>query len=127
MANTHSTAGRQVAGGPSGHEAENGAAGRIEREPDAFFARVDAGYRSLAETYPARYHVISTDGTLDDLRRDLGRLEIGPFRGTKDWTRYYKQTRVPLKAREALIRIGLFGGTGEASFDDIRLDFEKDK
>ena len=63
----------------------------------------------------------------DELRRDLGRLEIGPFSGTKDWTRYFKETRVPLKAREALIRIGLFGGTGEASFDDIRIEFEKDK
>ncbi len=55
---------RARAGGPD----------RIEREPDAFFARVDAGYRSLAETYPERYHVIATDGTLDDLRGDLEQL-----------------------------------------------------
>ncbi|MEC9092480.1 MAG: protein-L-isoaspartate(D-aspartate) O-methyltransferase, partial [Planctomycetota bacterium] len=57
----------------------------------------------------------------DELRRDLGQIEIGPFRGTQDWKRYYKTSRVPPKAREALIRIGLFGATGEASFDDIRL------
>ena len=44
---------------------------RIEREPDAFFARVEAGYRSLAETYPERYHVLGTDGTLEALRDDL--------------------------------------------------------
>lgn len=62
----------------------------------------------------------------DELRRDLGRLEIGPFRSDKDWQRYIKETRVPVKAREALIRIGLFGATGEASFDDIRLKFETD-
>lgn len=60
----------------------------------------------------------------DELRRDLGRIEIGPFRGTKDWQRYYKESRVPVKAREALIRIGLFGATGEASFDNIRLEYE---
>lgn len=62
----------------------------------------------------------------DDLRRDLGRLEIGSFRGTKDWKRYYKEVRVPLKAREALVRFGMFGATGEASFDDIRLTFKKE-
>lgn len=62
----------------------------------------------------------------DELRRDLGRVEVGPFRGTKDWKRYYKQSRVPVKAREALIRIGLFGATGTAAFDDIRLSVEKE-
>ena len=61
----------------------------------------------------------------DDLRRDLGRMEVGPFRGTRDWQRFYKETRVPTNAREALIRIGLFGATGSASFDDIRLTFDK--
>lgn len=55
---------RARAGGPD----------RIERETDAFFERVDAGYRRLAEAYPDRYHLISTDGTLDDLRRDLAQL-----------------------------------------------------
>ena len=44
---------------------------RIEREPGAFFERVEAGYRSLAEASPERFHVIATDGTLDELRRDL--------------------------------------------------------
>lgn len=62
----------------------------------------------------------------DELRRDLGRMEIGPFRGTKDWKRYYKEVRVPLKAKEALVRIGMFGATGEVSFDDIRLTFQKE-
>lgn len=52
---------RARAGGPD----------RIEREPDTFFERVEAGYRSLAQTYPERYHVISTDGTLDALQADL--------------------------------------------------------
>lgn len=61
----------------------------------------------------------------DDLRRDLGRMEVGPFRGTRDWQRFYKETRVPTNAREALIRIGLFGATGSASFDDIRLTFDE--
>ena len=61
----------------------------------------------------------------DELRRDLGRVEIGPFRGTKDWQRYYKESRVPSKAREALLRIGLFGATGEASFDNLYLETSK--
>lgn len=55
---------RARAGGPD----------RIERESDAFFGRVDAGYRSLAESWPERYHVIGTDGSLDEVRRDLEAL-----------------------------------------------------
>ncbi len=54
--------------------ARAGGPDRIEREPDAFFERVDDGYRSLAETWPERYHVIATDGTLEELRSDLEQL-----------------------------------------------------
>ncbi|MGI9516425.1 MAG: protein-L-isoaspartate(D-aspartate) O-methyltransferase [Pirellulaceae bacterium] len=56
---------------------------------------------------------------LDDHRRDLGTAFIGPFRGTRSWNNFDKEIRVPEETREALIRIGLFGATGSASFDNI--------
>jgi protein-L-isoaspartate(D-aspartate) O-methyltransferase len=47
---------------------------------------------------------------------------MGPWRGTYDWDREEATFEVPSKAREAIIRIGLFGAIGEASFDDLRLE-----
>lgn len=57
----------------------------------------------------------------DENRNDLGHNWIGPFRGSSDWTRVKKRFRVPIQAREGLLRIGLFGATGELSFDAVLL------
>lgn len=57
----------------------------------------------------------------DENRNDLGHNWIGPFRGSSEWTRVKKQFRVPIQAREGLLRIGLFGATGELSFDSVTL------
>jgi protein-L-isoaspartate(D-aspartate) O-methyltransferase len=57
----------------------------------------------------------------DEARRDLGHNWLGPFRGTSEWTRVQKRFKVPVKTREGILRIGLFGGTGEISFDDIQV------
>ena len=55
----------------------------------------------------------------DDHRRELGTGFIGPFRGTREWRNLDNEIRVPEDTREAIIRIGLFGATGSASFDNI--------
>lgn len=57
----------------------------------------------------------------DENRNDLGHNWIGPFRGSSDWTRMKKRFRVPVQAREGLLRIGLFGATGELSLDEVSL------
>ncbi len=57
----------------------------------------------------------------DENRNDLGYNWIGPFRGSSDWKLVKKRFRVPVQAREALLRIGLFGATGELSFDAVTL------
>ncbi|MEO8494490.1 MAG: protein-L-isoaspartate(D-aspartate) O-methyltransferase [Planctomycetota bacterium] len=57
----------------------------------------------------------------DENRNDLGFNWIGPFRGSSDWKPVKKTFRVPIQAREGLLRIGLFGATGELSFDAITL------
>jgi protein-L-isoaspartate(D-aspartate) O-methyltransferase len=55
----------------------------------------------------------------DELRKDLGTEYIGPLQGTITWKNVTREIRVPVAAREAIVRIGLFGATGKASFDSI--------
>ncbi len=57
----------------------------------------------------------------DGSRRDLGSSILGPFLGTAAWHVESKTFRVPARAREAILRIGLFGSTGEIAFDDVRV------
>ncbi len=58
----------------------------------------------------------------DEQRRDLSFAFLGPFLGTANWRKYTKTIRVPSAAREGILRVGLFGTTGELSCDDVRLD-----
>ncbi|MDG2382889.1 MAG: protein-L-isoaspartate(D-aspartate) O-methyltransferase [Pirellulaceae bacterium] len=77
----------------------------------------------------ARQIAVGTDGEgarvvvsfYDENRRDLGQWWLGSWKPDGVWRREEKEVRVPIQAREAIVRIGLFGATGEASFDDIRL------
>jgi protein-L-isoaspartate(D-aspartate) O-methyltransferase len=57
----------------------------------------------------------------DDTRREISSSHLGPLKGTQAWKRYESLVKVPPSAREAIIRIGLFGATGEASFDNITM------
>jgi protein-L-isoaspartate(D-aspartate) O-methyltransferase len=58
----------------------------------------------------------------DELRGELGTFWLGPFRGTRPWRRASRLIRVPTDTREAILRIGLFGATGRADFDEISLE-----
>ena len=58
----------------------------------------------------------------DEQRREVGTFPIGPFRGSKDWKSQSRLIRVPPQSREAIVRIGLFGATGTADFDDIKIE-----
>ena len=55
----------------------------------------------------------------DEDRATIGERVVGPWTGTSDWKYEMRTLEVPVRAREALIRIGLFGATGEISYDDI--------
>lgn len=55
----------------------------------------------------------------DGSRRDLGLITLGPYRGTRDWHTDGRILRVPPTAKEAIVRIGLFGATGRVDFDDV--------
>jgi len=58
----------------------------------------------------------------DELRRDLGTFHLGPFRRTRPWRSDSRLIRIPPTTREAILRVGLFGATGIADFDQIRIE-----
>jgi len=57
----------------------------------------------------------------DEDRVTIGEKIIGPWRGSSDWKTEARRLEVPVAAREAIVRIGLFGATGEVSFANIKL------
>ncbi len=61
----------------------------------------------------------------DDNRAITSQASIGPWRGTFDWRREVRTIDVPPRARESIVRIGLFGAVGEISFDDIEVKTPK--
>ena len=58
---------------------------------------------------------------LDEKRATVGQSAIAPWQGTFEWKRLTGRIKVPINAREGIINIGLLGGTGEISYDDIQI------
>lgn len=74
--------------------------------------------------FPERKEIASLNiQFFDSERRPLPSVDgfIGPWNGTFDWKPASKIITVPPRSREAIIRVGLNGGTGELSIDDIRM------
>lgn len=57
----------------------------------------------------------------DENRATIGEAGIGPWRGTFDWQTETKRINVPPRAREAGLRIGLFGAVGDIAFDALEI------
>jgi protein-L-isoaspartate(D-aspartate) O-methyltransferase len=57
----------------------------------------------------------------DERRATVGEESIGPFVGDFEWREESVRVAVPLRAREAILRIGMLGAVGQISFDDVRL------
>lgn len=57
----------------------------------------------------------------DSDRKPLDGPSIGPWFGTFDWKTESKRFRVPSKAREAIVRVGINGGTGRLCVDHIQM------
>jgi len=51
----------------------------------------------------------------------VGGSERGFWQGSFDWQKASDTFRVPGRAREAIVTIGLLGGTGEVSYDDVKV------
>jgi len=54
-------------------------------------------------------------------RRPVASESLGPWRGSFRWKTVSKTLHVPPKAKEAILRMGLNGGTGELSVDDLKV------
>jgi len=57
----------------------------------------------------------------DKEREYLTISTIGPFKKTETWKTHFRNLRVPVAAREAIVRVGLFGATGKARFDNVKV------
>jgi protein-L-isoaspartate(D-aspartate) O-methyltransferase len=60
----------------------------------------------------------------DERRAVVGEGSSDPMVGSFDWREDATNIAVPLRAREAILRIGLMGAVGELSLDDIRIQGE---
>ncbi|MEI8371877.1 MAG: protein-L-isoaspartate(D-aspartate) O-methyltransferase [Planctomycetota bacterium] len=110
------------------HNAESG---RGAQALQAF--AVDGRYvRQLEVSVHVRYHDIHPGPTAvqlpmvgvqfyDENRGTICEKMLGPWRGSSDWKIEAKKIDVPVRAREAIVRIGLFGATGELSMDDLQV------
>jgi len=54
-------------------------------------------------------------------RRHIGEAHLGPWAGSFGWNRVSGDLAIPYAAREAILHVGLNGGTGELSIDDVRV------
>ncbi len=61
----------------------------------------------------------------DENRRELTTRWLGPWTGDTPWRLVSEEVAVPRNAREAIVRIGLFGATGIAEFDEVRIGGER--
>ena len=62
----------------------------------------------------------------DTGRKTLSTSFIGPMQGTMPWKNRSLEIRVPIAAKEAIVRIGLFGATGKASYDRLSISAVKE-
>lgn len=58
---------------------------------------------------------------LDEVRRNVAEVALGPFTGTHDWQEFSKTLAIPTRGREALLCISLHGATGELLVDDVEI------
>lgn len=57
----------------------------------------------------------------DERRSRATRVKVGSWEGSFAWRQVEEAVRVPIWAREAILAIGLMGGTGELDVDDVDL------
>ncbi len=65
--------------------------------------------RDMVEFYDENGDKVTSDG-------------VGPWRGSFPWQTQSKTIDVPPQAREAIVRIGLFGAVGEISYDEVTIE-----
>jgi len=86
----------------------------------------------LEISYWVRLHNVEAGRSLDQApnlnitffdadRAPIGQGEMPAGSGSTSWTKHHTRLKVPRSARLAVIAVGMFGATGEASFDAVEL------
>jgi protein-L-isoaspartate(D-aspartate) O-methyltransferase len=71
--------------------------------------------QSLPERAGVRIHFYDADDV------EVGLETLGPWAGTKSWSRETARFAVPERTRLILVEVGLAGATGTADFDDVQI------
>lgn len=58
----------------------------------------------------------------DSVRRNIGQAYLGPWIGSRGWHQDKKVISIPPQTREAVIQLGLNGGTGVLNVDDLKIE-----
>jgi hypothetical protein len=58
----------------------------------------------------------------DDRRSRSTRVRVGAWQGSFAWRQVEEAVRVPAWAREAILTVGLMGGTGRLDVDEVALE-----
>lgn len=58
----------------------------------------------------------------DGRRAAIDNQVLGPWQGSFDWKTEQAELRIPSATREAILRLGLLGGTGKLDVDDVALE-----
>ncbi|TWU24469.1 protein-L-isoaspartate(D-aspartate) O-methyltransferase [Bythopirellula polymerisocia] len=61
----------------------------------------------------------------DHRRAAIENQILGPWQGSFDWKTVEARLQIPSATREAILRLGLLGGTGKLDIDDVRLEAGK--
>ncbi len=78
-------------------------------------------YRDVRQTQRTEFPTVFIT-FYDENRKEVGQVFLGKFIGSAPWQKRERLTAVPPQARQAIVRLGLFGNTGEISFDDVRIE-----
>ncbi|QDU18097.1 Protein-L-isoaspartate O-methyltransferase [Gimesia maris] len=58
----------------------------------------------------------------DSIRRNIGQAYLGPWLGSRGWHQEKKTIPIPPQTREAVIQLGLNGGTGILNVDALKIE-----
>lgn len=96
--------------------------GRVRSNLEISLWARGANVRSAANLKGATCVVVTF---YDERRAAVGEDAMEPFANTFEWQERTERLRVPLRAKEAILRIGLLGATGEIAFDRVQLSVIK--
>jgi protein-L-isoaspartate(D-aspartate) O-methyltransferase len=88
---------------------------QVEEVEVSLWAATEAARRGTSREESPRLEITF----FDELRAPLGTKSLGPWYGTNAWRQHSAVFPVPAKARLAVLVVGMYGGVGQLSVDQI--------